>query len=240
MNLKFWKKKAPADAEESDSVDDKTVAIPREAEAAEAHEEGSVRPSLLARVRNALSALRKPRDSSAEAGDGEAETHDRDKPAAASRRDAEEPVIAPVRNLKKRLIIGGMLGAVVLLLAGIGLTAWTLLAPKHAEPHTPPATTHNAATIMPKAQDSAAMQAQIEALKQQNAKMHSELESMKKTGKDETPAASGAEGGATKSGSGDVVLFSGKDTKASAAALKQAIEEMNAESEGRKPRKPTP
>jgi hypothetical protein len=239
MNLKFWKKKAPADAEESD--DDKTVAIPREAEATEAHEEESVRPGLLARVRNALSALRKPRDSSAAAGDGEAETHGRDKPAAADRRDAEEPLVVPVRNLKKRLIIGGMLGAVVLLLAGIGLTAWTLLAPKHAEPHNPPATAHNTATTAAKATDSAAMQAQIEALKQQNAKMHSELEAMKKTGQEgETPAAAGKEDGPAKTAGGDVLLFSGKDTKASAAALKQAIEEMNAESEGRKPRKTAP
>jgi hypothetical protein len=38
--------------------------------------------------------------------------------------------------------------------------------------------------------------------------------------------------------SGDVVLFTGKDTKASAAALKQAIEAMNAASGGAKPHKP--
>ncbi|BCB26285.1 hypothetical protein SKTS_11710 [Sulfurimicrobium lacus] len=237
MNLKFWKKKAPADAEEGDTDGDKTVAIPREAEASE---EESVRPGLLARVRNALFALRKPRDSSTEAGDGEAETHGRDKPAAADRGDAEEPLVVPVRNLKKRLIIGGMLGAVVLLLAGIGLTAWTLLAPKHAEQNNSPAAAHNTATTAAKATGSAAMQAQIEALKQQNAKMLSELEAMKKTGQDETPAAAGKEDGAAKTAGGDVLLFSGKDTKASAAALKQAIEEMNAESEGRKPRKTAP
>lgn len=239
MNLKFWKKKAPAAADDGEA-DDRTVAIPREAEAAEAPEEGSVRPGLLARVRNALSALRKPRGSDAEAGDAEAETPGRDKHAV-DRRDAEEPVIVPVRNLKKRLIIGGMLSAAVLVLAGIGFTAWTLLAPKHAEPQKPSeAAAHNGAAGGAKTPDSAAMQAQIAALKAQNAKMHSELEAMKKTGQGDAPAAAGAENGATKPASGEVLVFSGKDPKAGAAALKQAIEEMNAESEGRKPRKPAP
>lgn len=240
MNLKFWKKKAPTGTEEGETDDDRTVAIPRDAEAAE-EEEGTVRPGLFARLRNALSTLRKPRDSGTETHDIEAGTPSREKPAATDRRDADEPVAVPVRNLKKRLIIGGMLGAVVLVLAGIGFTAWTLLAPKHAEQHKPSETTaHNTATAAPKAPDSAAMQAQIEALKKQNAQMHRQLEALKKTGQGETPETVSAESGPTKQANEGVLLFTGKDTKASAAALKQAIEEMNAESSGRPPPKPAP
>ena len=238
MNLKFWKKKMPTGTAEGGADDDRTVAIARDAESAEENTADAVRPGLLARLRNALSALRKPRDSGAESGAIEAGTPGGDEAAAAGRREEDEPVVVPLRNLKKRLIIGGALGAVILLLAGIGLSAWKLLAPNQVEQHKPPqAAAHDSTPATLKAPDSAAMQAQIEALKQQNAQMHSQLEALKTSGQRETPAAASVES-APAASSGDVVLFTGKDTKASAAALKQAIEAMNAASGGAKPHKP--
>lgn len=201
--------------EDGESDDDRTVVISRDAEPAEEEEEGAVRPGLLTRLRNTLSALRKPGDSGSEAG-----TPGRDDAGVDDRRNDEEPVVAPARNLKKRLIIGSALGFMILLLAGIGLTTWKLVA-SEAEQHEPST-----------AQNSAAMQAQIEALKKQNEQMHSQLEALKKTGQSDAQLASGAEGDPATTASEGVLVLSGKDPKASAQALKLAIEAMNAESGG--------
>lgn len=217
------KPKDPVSTEGSERDDDRTVVISRDAVPTEDGEAGTVRPGLLARLRNTLSALRKPGDSGSEAG-----TPGSDGAGTDDRRNDEEPVVAPVRNLKKRLIIGGALGFMILLVAGVGLTTWKLLPANKAEQHEPST-----------AQNSAAMQAQIEALKKQNEQMHSQLEALKKTGQSDAQLASGAESDPATAAGESVMVFSGKDPKASAQALKLAIEAMNAESDGGRPARKT-
>ena len=84
------------------------------------------------------------------------------------------------------------------------------------------------------------IQAQIEALKKQNQEMQAQIEALKKQDEQQPPGYVSA-GKPTKTGAsslhqGGVLIINGKDTKASAQSLKQAIEEMNA-TEGRDSRK---
>lgn len=212
MNLMFWKKQAPGDTAKEDA-DDKTVAIPREAAPTE-------------------------ENSNAEAAE-------------------KQPVAITVRNMKKRMIIGAVLGTLILLLVGIGFAGWKFLAPDKTEKQTPPNTTAHETTVdegmhmhsAPQAETSpqdeafkreAEMQARIDALKQQNEQMQSQLDELKKSGQDAPPATASADRGSSAPVSGDVLLFSGKNTKESAEALKQAIESMNESSSTRKPRKSAP
>jgi hypothetical protein len=156
------------------------------------------------------------------------------------------------RNLKKRLIVGGALGAVILLLAGLGFAAWKLLfsSPETVLPH--PAEAVAPVSEPPAKPDHAGdeMRAQLEALKKQNEEMAKQLEAMKSEkaqeakdrmatddAKPESVPAPQKTGSPTHEGN-EVTIFTGKDPKASAQALRQAIEEMNAAPGGGKPRKP--
>jgi len=222
------------ETQKNDPDNDRTVAIKREVEATEDKEEDSVRPSLLARLRNAMSALRKPRDSAAED-----ETPGRDK--AADRRDDETPAVVPARNMKKRLIIGGAIGLLVILLAGIGFAITKILLP---HPEQKPATAEASHATHP-APHAETPQTEIEALKKKNAELQTQLEAIKK----EQPQAQSPTMRSQETGeyaasgslpSGGEMTVSNKDPKAAAQALKAAIEAMNAGSDEQKPHKPAP
>lgn len=232
MNLLFWKKKTPGDTEQGEADGDRTVAIPRDEETAEENnEENAVRPGLLTRLRNALSALRKPRNS-----DAEAETPE---PNAADRQDDETPVVVPARNMKKRLIIGGAIGLLVLLLAGIGFAITKILLP---HPEQKPAMAETSHAIHP-APHAETPQTEIEALKKKNAELQIQIEAIKKEQPQvQSPTTRSQETGehaaSAAAPSGGEMTVSNKDPKAAAQALKAAIEAMNAGSGGQKPHKP--
>jgi hypothetical protein len=240
MNLMFWKKKTPGDTQQDETDDDLTVAIPRDGETAEENnnEEDAVRPGLLTRLRNALSALRKPRDSGIAIDGDEAEAP---QPNAADRRDDETPAVVPARNMKKRLIIGGAIGLLVILLAGIGFAITKILQP---DPEHKPATAEASHATHP-APHAETPQTEIEALKKKNAELQTQLEAIKKEQTQaQSPTMRSQETGehATSSplSSGGEMTVSNKDPKAAAQALKAAIEAMNAGSDEQKPHKPAP
>lgn len=84
------------------------------------------------------------------------------------------------------------------------------------------------------------VQAQIEAMKKQHQEMQAQIEALKKQNEQQpsghASAARSGKSGAAPLPQGGVLIISGKDTKASAQALKQVIEEMNA-TEGRSAKK---
>lgn len=239
MNLMFWKKKKPHEVDEAEADNDKTMAIASTSAPEEASGENLARPGLATRLRSMFAALgqrlRKRRNS-----DGGEEENGDDHAASEENAPPSHPP-----NLKKRLIIGGLLGAAVLLLAGIGFAAWKFLFSSHeAEPPPPAAAaTHDSAPPAKPVHAESEMQAQMEELKKQNEEMARQLEALKKEsaqdGKgQEASAGATPENGASAGGKDEVMVFSGKDPKASAQALKQAIEEMNAASGKGKRRKP--
>lgn len=228
MNLMFWKKKKP-DAEQDAADHDHSVAIPREAEAAEEAGEGSVRPGLLARLRNALASRRKPHAPDAEAGTPDTQ-------------EKAEPHFVPQRNMKKRLVIGGAIGFIVLLLAGIGFAVWKIFL-SHPEPapaatqaaHASPAAQH-AETPDAETPHAGMPETEIEALKKKNQELQAQIEAIKsEQAQQESAASQTRNNGAAKTSidAGEITL-SNKDPKAAAQALKEAIEAMN----GQKPVKP--
>lgn len=233
MNLMFWKKKPVAEAD-----NDKTMAVGTE----DTPTESPDRPGPMARLRNALSTLRRRRAGAT----GEVEI------TGTQEAVAQDGSAARPRNLKKRLIIGGALGAVILLLAGLGFAAWKFLfSSPEAEPPRP------AETAVPvsepparPAQAEDETQAQLEALKKQNEEMARQLEALKNEKAQEAKdrmanaearpeiAPAPQQTGSPSRDGNEVTIFTGKDPKAGAQALRQAIEEMNAAPGGGKPRKP--
>ena len=229
MNLMFWKKKPEStnDAEDSPTPpDDKTVALNSP------DPDAPPSPGLVMRMKSGLAALvgrfRKTPTPDAEENQTQ-ETRSRSQP------DAEDvPAISQMRN-KKRLIIGGAIGLLVLLLAGIGFATWKIF--MH-HPKQEPATAEISHTSQP-ASYTETPQAEIEALKKKNLELQAQIEAIKKRQPQQQPPAapeSGESTAAPSSGSGEMTI-SNKDPKAAAQALKAAIEEMNATSGARKPAK---
>lgn len=226
MNLLFWKKKKtePEESREQflDKTDDETAtAEPEEAEST------PDQPGILARVRIKLAAvgqrLRRRRESSA--GEDESPTAG-DAGKTGVEASAEDAIITNYAlKPRKRLLLAGALIVFILLTAGGGFAAWKwLLVPAPAD-----------------------MQVQIEVLKKQNREMQAQIEALKKDSQSEPQPATAAvenrpsgkwKNTALPPGQG-VLIISDKDTTASAQALKQAIEEMNASSQSRNTKKST-
>lgn len=218
MNLMFWKKKTQSadDTEDPQTPPDaKTMALDPNAPVAPA------KTGLIARIKSGLAGLfsRSGKAQAPDAEDGGSES------AAAG-----APAIKPIRT-KKRLIIGGAIGLLVLLLAGIGFATWKIFL-SHPEPK--PATTEISHAGQP-APHTEISQAEIEALKKKNAELQTQLEAIKQQ-PPAAPQAGEKTAPASSSGSGELTI-SNKDPKAAAQALKAAIEEMNAAPGGRKPAK---
>lgn len=155
--------------------------------------------------------------------------------------EEDTPEINPARS-KKRLIIGGAIGLLVLLLGGIGFALWPA-APPHQEQ---PDTGHDVATTRPsqpappepapgEPQPAAPEkpQSEIEALKKENAELHARIEALKKVlpqQQSSVPAARHAGGNAPSSSAGGEMMIGNKGPKDTAMTLKEAIEAMNASS----------
>ncbi len=229
MNLMFWKKKPKTgdDAEDSQTPpDDRTMALDS------AEPDAPASPGLVTRIKSRLAGLaqrfRKAPPAGAEENQVQ-ETHGRSQAAA-----EDVPSFRPMRT-KKRLIIGGAIGLLVLLLAGIGFATWKIfLSPPQQESAT--AETSHASQPAAHAETP---QAEIEALKKKNAELQAQIEATKKSQPQQQPAAApqgGDNAAVSSSGSGEMTI-SNKDPKAAAQALKAAIEEMNAASGAPKPTK---
>lgn len=254
MNLMFWKKKTKAEADSDTSQeagDDRTVAM----EVPDL--DAPAKPGLLSRVRSGYASLAS-RFRKTPAPDTESEektqapsTHG----SAASKAGEQTPAIRHMRS-KKRLIIGGAIGLLILVLAGAGIATWKIfLSPSPHEAATPATadTSHDAPSAdQAKAEHADQEQAstaqsethqdEIEALRKKNEELQAQIEALKKEQPPEqssatAPGAAG-ENTASAASTGELTI-SNKDPKAAAQALKEAIEAMNSGSGGsaRKPAK---
>ena len=208
----------------------------------------AAKPGLLTRVKSGFKGLarRFKKSPSADQESGEqklAVKHDN--PASQT---GETPAIRHIRS-KKRLIIGAAIGLLILLLTGIGFTAWKIFLspPEHAA--ATPATAdaahssqpaEHAATEPAAAPMTEAAQAEIDALRKKNEELQAQIEALKKEPQQTTPSVSPAGAAGEQrapASSADEMTISNKDPKAAAQAMKEAIEAMNAGS-GRPARKP--
>lgn len=240
MNLKFWKKKPKAGEDAGATENDQTVAM----EAPDL--DTPPKAGLLSRVKSGIAGLgrRFRKAPASEPVNGE-EDQASNAPGSSAAEGGDMQVLRAVRT-KKRLIIGGAIGLLVLLLGGIGFAGWKLfLSPPGHEADSAAKT--EASPGSPPLEHAAAKQVEtpegeIEALKKKNEELQAQIEALKKEQPKEQPSihASGAAGENTDSpASTGEMTISNKDPKAAAQALKEAIEAMNAGAGGsaRKPAK---
>ncbi|HEU0188370.1 MAG TPA: hypothetical protein VFQ97_00065 [Gallionella sp.] len=142
------------------------------------------------------------------------------------------PDAEPVRS-KKRLVIGGAIGLLVLLLLGIGVTIWPVFPPPQEQRDT----RHNVATIASRASQPGSApeksQTEIEVLKKENAELQARIEALKKELPQQqsyVPSARYAGGNVPSSSASGEMMIGNKDPKDTAMTLKEAIEAMNASS----------
>lgn len=211
MNLLFWKKKTGAEEEPKVSGTEETEL-----------ETPAKPPSLVERMKLLLGGLtrhfkRTPAfHAEAEPGVPEDEYHEGE----------------PVRS-RKRLLIGGAVAVVVLLLAGIGIALWPSSEPPQERLDARPDIT---AATPGAAQPAAAPQStsnEIEALRKENAELQAKIEEFKKGQAQQQPAAAPAWQTGTRtplSSVGGEMAVGSSDPKAAAMTLKEAIDAMNASS----------
>ena len=152
--------------------------------------------------------------------------------------DEDTPEINPARS-KRRLVIGGATGLLVLSLAGIGIAIW----PAAPSPQEQPDTKHDVATMTSRPGEPAPApgesqtstpekpQTEIEALKKENAELYARIEALKKElpqQQSSVPPARHAGGNAPSSSVSGEMMVGNKDPQATAMTLKEAIEAMNA------------
>lgn len=147
--------------------------------------------------------------------------------------------INPARS-KKRLIIGGAIGLLVLLLAGIGFALWPAAPPEQPDTGHDVATTRPSQPALPEPAPGEPQpatpgkpQSEIEALKKENAELHARIEALKRElpqQQSSVPAARHAGGNAPSTSAGGEMMIGNKDPKDTAMTLKEAIEAMNASS----------
>jgi len=206
MNLMFWKKTTGAGVEAEDALEDTGA---------------NTKPGVAVRMALLLTALtmRFKKTPISDVAEGDEE---------------DAPEINPARS-KKWLIIGGSIGLLVLLLAGIGFALWPA-APPHQEQ---PDTGHDAARpsepapVEPQPAAPDKPQSEIEALKKENAELHARIEALRKElpqQQPHVPVARHVGGNAPLSSAGGEMMIGNKDSKDTAMTLKEAIEAMNASS----------
>lgn len=153
----------------------------------------------------------------------------------------DEPVCS-----KKRLVIGGAVGLLVLSLAGIVIAIWPVAPPHQEQPDTMP----DVATITsrpsepkpappepvlgePQTSTPEKSQTEIESLKKENAELHARIEALKKELPQQqsyVPSARHAGRNVPASSVDGEMMIGNKDPKSTAMTLKEAIEAMNASS----------
>ena len=224
MNLMFWKKTAGPGEETENALEDTAA---------------NTKPGVAARMKLQLAALarrfKKTPVSDVAEGDEE-EAHSRSKATHNDDSVEDTSEIKPARS-KKRLVIGGVISLLVLLLGGIGLALWPAATPHQEQLDTghdvaitnpiPPAPGEPQVTTTEKSQS------EIEALKKENTELHARIEALKNEllqQQSSGPAARHAGGNAPSSSASSEMMAGNKDSKATAMTLKEAIEAMNASS----------
>jgi hypothetical protein len=236
MNLMFWKKPGADDEAGAETP----------AEAGLAARMGSWFAGLAGNFRKAPAFRADVEPGPDEAGDMEVHDHGEAPPD-------EMPDGAPARS--KRLILAGAIGLLVLLLAGIGIAIWPdseppeqagpsgeQSMPPHAQSEPPqeqpmppreqPDTDHEVAAASGASGTEPAPpdpQAEIEALRKENAELQARIEALRKEQPQQRPRLT-ARGGAASSPAGGEMAVGSEDPKAAAMTLKEAIEAMNAAS----------
>lgn len=167
-----------------------------------------------------------PKNTGKPAPENEPETED----------EAGNLAVKRIRN-KKRMILAAMAGGAALLLTVIGVAVWMLLStPDKEAEKTAEKDGHPASEAADGGEHQQELQTQLDELKKQNEKLAAELETVKKEHvAEQQNAGESTEGGQETAKNANEITFSGQDPKASAQALKQAIEQMNAE-DGKKSR----
>ena len=187
--------------------------------------EAPARPGLLVRVKLRLIALTRRFKKTPISGVAEGDEED-------------TPEINPARS-RKRLVIGGATGLLVLSLAGIGIAIWPAAPPPQEQPDTRrdvAAMTSRPGEPAPAPGESQTStpekpQTEIEALKKENAELHARIEALKKElpqQQSSVPPARHAGGNAPSSSASGEMMVGNKDPQATAVTLKEAIEAMNA------------
>lgn len=242
MNLMFWKKKTgtgdgaeklqenPENNSGSHQPDDPGTAGPGTPE----------KPGLAERVKTAFAAVaaRFRKSPARDAGEDESPDAGAQHGPEAAPEGASEgaPDINPEPS-KKRLMMGGIAGVLVLSL--FGFAVWKILRPSPKHGDSAPAGAAMPHAIRP-ASGVGAPQAELKTLKEKNAELQAQIDALKKGQAQQQPSNPPAretmENTPLSSGSGELTIVS-KDPKAAAASLKEAIEAMNAGSGGyaRKP-----
>lgn len=146
---------------------------------------------------------------------------------------AADLVITRIRN-KKRILLAAMAGGAFLLLTAIVVTAWMLLSSPDEKVEHPIETEQHETETKPAGEHDQELQAQLDALQKQNAELAAELEATKKN-KGMEHQGNGETSQNDAKAAKNEITFSGDDPNASAQALKEAIEQMNAE-DGKKSR----
>lgn len=161
----------------------------------------------------------------------------------------EEAATLKAAHFKKRLLVFGMLGLLILILSGLVFAAWKIFFSSKPQKAPPPAAAVEEKLAQPSPHDKknliklpaidlpkapahettapreSAPQTELEALRKKNEALEGQLKALKQ-GEATVPSAPMQQRGAPAAG-GEVVLDS-KDPKATAMTLKAAIEQMNA------------
>lgn len=246
MNLMFWKKKTDTGEEAAEEVAgrNKEATDPKKPEAGT-----RVKPGTVARVKSQFIALiRRFRETPVPDAGGEGEYPE------------EVSDNAPALS-KKRLIIGGVIGLLVLLLAGIGMAIWGTFTPppippesghdivtatsrpgqpEHAPDQPQSAPAQSAPTLAQSAPAPEKPLTEAETPRKESAELQARTEAPDKQPPQQQipPDRQAARSASSYYESGEMVVGN-KDPKATAKSLKEAIEDMNAGSgdHGKKPAK---
>ena len=204
--------------------------------------EAPARPGLAIRLKMQLAALvqRFRKTPATEANeDGEKSSIGRSEASPEDEQEGEAETVPT--HPRKRLVIGGAIGLLVLLLAGIVIVYWPIFEPPPqrlgTRYDTAPIASHPVVTgtASDESQASAPKEplSETEALKKENAELQARIEALEKAQQHAAPTAwqPGGKGAYAPSASGEIMLGS-ENPQSAALSLKEAIEAMNASSGG--------
>ena len=198
MNLKFWKKKPKAGDEGEDEPEIPDAKMP-EADVQDVPPDQEKRGGMKAKLANFLQRFKKIPQPEAEEDSGLGKQD-----GAETGASEDNLVIKSIRS-KKRLIIAGAIGLLILILAGIGFAAWKIFF-SHPKPDAhPPATAETSHTALPETHAKQPL-SELEALKKKNEELQAQIEALKKSqppGSSQTQEAGGNSDAPQAHGSND-------------------------------------
>lgn len=237
MNLMFWKKKADtgedAETPQKSSAEETVV---RKSDNSESHDtetsdqDDATKLGLGARIKSRLAAFirrfRKPPAFQAEEESAQDDSdHSESTPENTS---PHEPV-----SSKKRLILGGAIALVILLLIGTGFAIWKIFLSTPEEDDEISATVEPPRNARP-APHAVIPRTEIEALKKRNDELQAQVEALKKEPQQlrpiESTVSQASDNVRSQSASGEITIDN-KDPKTTAMSLKEAIDAMNEDSD---------